>query len=336
MTTPRVSVIIPVYNRASLLPRTLDSVIAQAFRDWEIVLVDDGSTDSTAEVADAYARKLGDRLMYIRQENRGAGAARNRGIDVCRGRFVAFLDSDDEFRPRKLEKQMELFARRPELGFVFSDYATVDVDGTRSESVFGGEDLTARQLRYESIAPALNVCGNLFDTLIRGYFISTIVGLVRREVLGENLRFDTDLIFGEEWLFYLRVARTCPAGFVDEPLSVYHFQRGSLGRTDKQRNANRYRALLLAIHDTFADLTRSQRQAGRHNLAQLGRQMGCAAYRRGRFAEAADAFADALRFEPNLRTTWHYLQASMGKWLSRGVVATKAESSSQGVVKGVR
>ena len=107
MSEPTVSVIVPTYNRQPLLPRAIDSVVAQTFGDWEIVLVDDGSTDSTREMADRYSHQLGDRFVYIPQPNRGASAARNRGIDVCRGRFVAFLDSDDEFLPTKLG-QLEL------------------------------------------------------------------------------------------------------------------------------------------------------------------------------------------------------------------------------------
>ena len=92
MTGPTVSVIIPTYDRETLLPRALDSVVAQTFDDWEIVLVDDGSTDNTKAVADRYARRLGDRFVYTRRSHAGCAAARNCGIDISRGRFVAFLD----------------------------------------------------------------------------------------------------------------------------------------------------------------------------------------------------------------------------------------------------
>ncbi len=110
---PAVSVIIPTYNRAELLPRALDSVVGQTFTDWGIVLVDDGSTDETSRVVRDYADRLGDRLVYIHQENKGSSQARNTGIDACRGRFVAFLDSDDECSPTRLGRQLELFDLRP-------------------------------------------------------------------------------------------------------------------------------------------------------------------------------------------------------------------------------
>lgn len=317
MSSPAVSVIVPTYNRQALLPRALDSVVAQTFDNWEIVLVDDGSTDGTEDVAARYQQRLKERFIYIRQLNLGSSRARNRGIDACNGRFVAFLDSDDEFLPTKLERQLELFDLRPDLGLVYSDYAFVDLDGVRHESAFDTTHPTARTVPYESVGPCLCVCkGDLFDVLIRAYFISTIVGMVRREVLGTSVRFPVDQIFGEEWLFYLTVAKSCRAGFVDEPLSVYHYQRGSLSRTDKRRNARCYHNLLRAIHNTFDDLSHEQRRAVRRNLGRLGRQLGCSAYRAGHYADALAHFAESFRYEPGVRTFYHMLEATIQRLLA--------------------
>ncbi len=314
MNDPTVSVIIPTYNRVKLLPRALDSIVAQTFGEWEIVLVDDGSTDGTADLAAACSRRLKDRFIYIQQPNRGSSTARNHGINVCRGRFVAFLDSDDEFLPTRLERQLELFELRPELGFVYSDYSFVDLDGVRHESDFDAKHPLAREVQVETVAPRLCVCkADLFDVLIRGYFICTIVGLVRRDVLGSSIRFPEDQAFGEEWLFYLEVARACPAGFVDEPLAVYHYSRGSLARTDKKRNACQYRQLLRAIYGSFDDLTPSQRGVVRSNLALLCRQLGHDARRAGRYAEGVARFAESWRYRPSLRTLRETMQAA-GMW----------------------
>lgn len=317
---PAVSVIVPAYNRETLLPRALDSVVGQTFGDWEIVLVDDGSIDGTTDVAARYLKQLGDRFVYIYQPNRGSSGARNRGIDACRGRFVAFLDSDDEFLPTKLERQLELFNRRPELGFVYSDYASVDLDGLRCESTFDAEHPLAREVPTGQVAPGLRVCeGDLFDVLIRGYFICTIVGLVRRKVLGSSIRYPEDQSFGEEWLFHLKVARACQAGFVDEPLAIYHHQRGSLARTDKDRNARLYHKLLLAIHNAFDDLSKQQRRAVRQNLARLCRQLGHRAYSAGRFREAAMRLAESCRYQPNVRTLSEAIQ-SAGWWTAGSIL----------------
>src|SRR5271166_5416911 len=107
--TPFFSVVIPVYNRADVLENALRSVLAQTCQDFEIVVIDDGSTDDPASVVD----RLGDtRIRLIRQDNRGGGAARNRGMDEARGKFVALLDSDDTFLPRHLEMLKPLLAGR--------------------------------------------------------------------------------------------------------------------------------------------------------------------------------------------------------------------------------
>ncbi len=271
---PAVSVIIPTFNRAELLPRAIESVIAQTHDDWEIVVVDDGSTDDTRAVVGDYARRIGDRFRSVLQENRGASAARNRGIEASRGSFIAFLDSDDEFIPTKLERQLRFFEARPELGFIYSDYSFIDLDGERHASAFRTKFPIALEVPATPVGPGQYICTtSLFDTLIRGYFIATIVGLIRREVLGDDLRFDESQSYAEEWLFHLRVARRCAAGFVDDPLSLHHYTPSSLARNDKQRNSIRRYGLLKTIYSTFPEMTKPQRAIVRRNLATAARQV---------------------------------------------------------------
>lgn len=309
MMSPLVTVVLPTYDREALLPRALDSVIAQTYENWEIVVVDDGSTDGTAGVLESYRDRqagligrLGDRLTVIRQENRGSSCARNAGIDAARGRFIAFLDSDDEFAPTKLERQVELFERRPELGFVYSDYAYVDLDGARHDSAFATIHKAARRTSYGVIGPGLRVCGgDLFGHLIRRYFIATIVGMVRRDVLGRSIRFDQGQSYAEEWLFFLHVVRRCRAGFVDEPLSIHHHTAGSLARTDAHRNTVRYRNLLAAMSEVFDDLSTEQRGIIRSNLSDTYRQLAYDAHRAQDFGEARVNFAKSLRQRATLQ-----------------------------------
>lgn len=303
MNDPLVSIVIPTFNRASFLPRAIASVEAQTFGDWEIVLVDDGSMDDTGTLASKYATSLGSRFQYIRQPHVGVGAARNRGIEAARGRFIAFLDSDDEYLPQKLERQLALFQLRPDLGLVYSDYAFVDVDGERHESVFNTLGRLAREVPCEEAAPGLYVCqGNLFDTLIRGYFIATIVGMLRREVLGSTIRFPIDLSYAEEWLFYLKVAQVCEAGFVDEPLCLHHAVDGSLARTDRQRNISQYRELLRAMRMSLPGLNRRHRRIIAANLAATSLQLGYDAFKAGRFGQAQRHFSESFISRPRLHT----------------------------------
>lgn len=280
-------------------------------KDWEIVLVDDGSTDETPDLARDYQHRLGERFVYVSQSNAGPGAARNHGISRCRGRFVTFLDSDDEYLPTKLARQVELLEGAPELGLVYCDSAFVDLDGKRHESVFDEKTELARSVSYEEISPGLCVCrGSLFDWLIREYFVSTISGMVRREVLGSDIRFPIDQSYAEEWLFYLRVARVTPAGFVNEPLCLHHFTAGSLARTDRQANLSELRRLLLCIKAAFRDLNRTQRRAVHRNLATCSLQLGFDDYKTRNYAAAAKYFTESFRFHPRWRTAVDAIQAA--------------------------
>lgn len=311
MSGPAVSVVIPTHNRFHLLPRAIDSVVAQTVADWEIVLVDDGSTDDTPALAERYATQLRERWVYLRGPRRGSSAARNRGIDAARAEFVAFLDSDDEFAPRKLERQLTLFRLQPQLGLVYSDFSFIDLAGAVHASVFEEKFPIARAAACRSVAPGLYVCTQpLFDTLIRGYFIATIVGMIRRTTLGSNIRFRENLSYAEEWLFFLEAARAAAAGFVDEPLSIHHFTAGSLARTDAQSNLARYTDVLRAILTQFPDLTRSQRAGVRANLAQASRQLAYGALKDQRPADALSHFATALRQQPRLRSVVELLHAA--------------------------
>ncbi len=318
MSRPTVSIIVPTYNRATLLPRALDSIIAQTFGDWEIVLVDDGSTDDTEALAAEYARPLDDRFIYTRQSHAGCTTARNRGIDICRGRFVAFLDSDDEYLPSKLERQLALFECRPKLGLVYSDYAYVDLDGQRHDSVFETTGKLAREVPSEAVGPGLCVCtGSLFEVLVRGYFIATIVGMIRREVLGDRIRFREVPSYGEEWLFYLKVSKVCPAGFVDEPLCLHHFVRGSITRRDSHRNQLRQRDLLREMRRCFGSDGPAVRRAIRGNLAYSCRQLAYETYRMGRYGKAFGYFAESFKNRLSLRSFVEAVQTGV-RWILPG------------------
>jgi glycosyltransferase involved in cell wall biosynthesis len=182
---PFFSVVIPVYNRADVLENTLGSVLAQTCQDFEIIVVDDGSTDDPAEVV----RKLGDaRIRLVRQDNRGGGAARNRGMDEARGKFVALLDSDDRFLPRHLEMLKPLLAGRTNV----LGYAPVIADRGRGRS-------TVKPLRR--IAPGEHMATYLLCD--RG-FIPTMTMVVDADV-GRKVRFPENLRCAEDTDFAIRL-----------------------------------------------------------------------------------------------------------------------------------
>jgi glycosyltransferase involved in cell wall biosynthesis len=213
---PYFSVVIPVYNRAQLLGRALKSVLAQTFGDFEIVVVDDGSTDNPSTVIDAL---WDDRIYYLRQGNRGGGAARNLGIDAAHGRFVAFLDSDDEFLPGHLAALKALLDGTVNT----AAYARIIVDRGEGRSMVK----PPRALR-----PGEHMATYLMAE--RG-FVPTITLAVETEA-AKRVRYHEDLRAAEDTDFAIRLALE-GVRFVmaEEPGAVWHDlpdpSRASLGRT---------------------------------------------------------------------------------------------------------
>ena len=301
MSSPRVSIIVPTYNRADLVGRAIRSVVQQTFSDWELIVVDDGSTDETPDVIASYRQELGERLVYLARSQGGGSAARNTGIDRAHGEFVAFLDSDDEYLPTKLARQLELFDLEPSLGFVYSDYSFVDLEGVEHRSAFGECHPVAREVPNDRVGHNLHVCtGDLTDSMLRGYFVSTIVGMVRRRVLGEDVRFLEGQWYSEEWLFYLEVARQCRGGFVNEPLCLHHHQPGSVSRTSVSRNLANQRSLLSLVARRFSDCSREARESLRRQRVVCAQQLGWDFLRAGQPRRALRYFSEAFIHRPAL------------------------------------
>lgn len=206
-----VSVIIPTYNRADLIREALDSVFAQTYRNFEIVVIDDGSTDNTAEIL----RPLEEQglLRYIYQKNAGEAAARNKGLFEAKGQYIAFLDSDDIFEPEKLEIQTAYLQKYPEIGLVHSGYIKFDNAGTnlgyRDTSWFSGS-IYPQMLLYWTTLMAV-------DAVLIPKSVFEDVGL-----FNESLRTGPDL---DMWR---RIARRYPFGFINKSLARIRVHSGNI------------------------------------------------------------------------------------------------------------
>jgi len=220
----RVSVIIPTHNRAGLIRETLDSVLAQTWGNYEIVVVDDGSEDDTAGVL----AELGGRVIYRRIEHAGAGAARNVGLEMARGEFVAFLDSDDVWDARFMEKMLAALRQASWAGLAYCDYATFDDRGV---------------IQVACLAPNEKIRGNLFPKLIEGDFLCTGSLLIRRTCLEQAGKFDPGLAVAHDWDMWLRLAWRNDAEYLDEPLLKIRFHPGNLSRNAQQVHTDNLRIL---------------------------------------------------------------------------------------------
>lgn len=233
---PRVSVVIPTYNRSALVVRAIRSVLANECAGDEIIVVDDGSTDDTQ----AALAVFGDRIRYIRTANLGAGAARNRGIDESRNELIAFLDSDDEWMADKLGLQRALMAKRPEVVFCFSDFAVKRADGALERCYLsnwhrderGWNEILGPGASYsEVVAPAIARedfqvhMGSLYAALMATNYVPTFTLMIRREACAAA-RFATDLPTNEDWEYFGQIARLGRAAYLDTETAVQWGHKG--------------------------------------------------------------------------------------------------------------
>jgi hypothetical protein len=201
---PTVSVVIPTYNRARTVTKSIESILRQSHPNYEIVVVDDGSTDNTPAVLERYRGQI----TYIRQENQGRSSARNHGLHSVSNPYVVFLDSDDVLLPNMLAVQTAYLERHPRAAFVYGCGLMADLDGNIVKPpVLMGAPLEPDQ-------PA-------FASLVMGTPIMIHTAVIRRTCLQAVGDFDETLSGNEDWDMWLRLAASYEVGFNPEPVAVY-------------------------------------------------------------------------------------------------------------------
>ena len=208
-----VSVIIPTYNRANYLVQSLESVLAQTYRNLEVIVVNDGSTDETKATLEPYLN----RIAYIEKENGGKSSAVNLGLKHIRGEYVWVFDDDDIALSELVESQMAIFDSRPEVGFIYSGYA-----------FFEGKDPSDVTETVEAVLPPE---GEMLGLLLNGNFISSVSVIVRRECYDRVGCYDERLVRAQDYDMWIRLARAgFKAGVIRQPLvrvRKHEGQRGS-------------------------------------------------------------------------------------------------------------
>ncbi len=208
-----VSVIIPTYNRRALTIRAVESVLAQTYPHFEVIVVDDGSTDDTIE----YLSRIPDpRVKVLPIKHSGhPSIARNAGIEIAKGEYIALLDSDDEWLPPKLEKQVEVFTKLPATGMVCSDAYKIDLNGEEI-SLYHGKKLSAGYFTL--------------NRLLKSNPVICSSALIRKKIFSDVGLFSHDFVFraAEDYVFWLRMARSYPIYYLDCPLLNYRVTQDSL------------------------------------------------------------------------------------------------------------
>ncbi len=227
---PKVSVVIPTYNRGRYISSTIDSVLRQTFNDLEVIVVDDGSTDDTRDQLEKY----NSRIKVIHQKNSERAFSRNTGVANSTGKYIAFLDSDDLWLEDKLEKQVEILDESPDTVLVFGQSQRINAENERIETA-------KRQTKGES--------GNVFEKLLLRNFIVSATPLLRREGFETTSGFQTQYIPYEDWEFWLRFSLLGKFHFIPEPLAKYRIhpeQSVKLARAEKIEEVT-----LALLNDSF-------------------------------------------------------------------------------------
>ncbi len=288
----KVSVIIPAFNRAWIIQEALQSVFAQTFQDFEVLVVDDASTDNTAEVVKSFTDA---RLRYIKKEqNGGCGAAYNSGIRAAQGEYISFLDSDDLWKPEKLEFETGFLDNHPEVQAVFSDLEKTD----------GGEFTPSfmRQspnfcLLLDGIGPAKEKVltqREAYLCLLREVFIKPSAMTIRRNVLLKTNLFDESWPSGNDWKLLLEFSRSYRYGYIDRPLAVLRVQSDATHWRHLVRDKTlTIQMLLNEMRTSSADA--SAVKSARWGISNLAKQLGWYYLGHGQRVAAAKAFFEGYR-----------------------------------------
>lgn len=231
-TASRISVVIPAYNAAPTLPATLDSVLAQSRPAEEVIVVDDGSTDATADILAAY----GNRITIVTQPNGGLAAARNAGCAAASGDLIAFLDADDICEPERLAVQEACMASDPAIVLSHSDFSAFGDDIEPRDSYFrdyysiagaAGDDLASllgaqREIRMPADGQSYRFfVGDVYEQLTHGNFVHPPTMMFRRSLFDAAGTFDSEIRNMCDWDWIVRAARFGSFAFIDRPLLAY-------------------------------------------------------------------------------------------------------------------
>ena len=278
---PKVSVIIPAYNRAHILREAIDSVLSQSYNDLELIVVDDGSDDKTEKLVSHYIPYL----MYIYQEHQGVSAARNKGIECAQGDYISFLDSDDLWLKDKLNLQMKFMESRPETLICYTE-----------------EIWIRKGVRVNPMKKHRKYSGMIFEHCLPLCIVSPSSVLIARSLLEKTGEFDEELEACEDYDLWLRISAQYPIYLIDTPLIV---KRGGhadqLSKKIEGQDRFRIRALIKLLEGD--SLSSHQSELAWKELNRKCGIYGKGCIKRGKEKEGERILALALKYKPQNKST---------------------------------
>lgn len=223
---PKVSIIIPTFNCALYIPETIESVLEQTYKDFEIIVIDDGSTDNTKEVLKPYIER--GIVEYIYQKNQGVAAARNNGIISSKGDYIAFLDADDLWMPDKIRQQVQAFQQYAEAGLAFTDYLKFDESAVILQSATADNGRVQSWVNKHKGSASDLAHGWIYRESLWGNCMHTSSVIVRRDIFQEVGLFDGTFKTCEDYDLWFRIAHKYQVAYVDHVFCKYRYRTESL------------------------------------------------------------------------------------------------------------
>lgn len=314
---PRVSVVIPAYNSGHCISEAIESVLGQSFKDFEIVVVDDGSTDDTSEIVERYPE-----IRYFYQSNQGPSAARNKGVVESRGDYIAFLDADDALLEDSLQLRVAFLERHGDVDLVFSDLIRFCEPKGRPEIHLKENGFIHKFTdAITSHKGSEYVFGKAYTEMALKHhpFIKTPTVMVRRKAVNGHHGFNTDLHIAEDVDLWLRIADAGKLGFIDAPLAVWNNYRSMMtsSNTKLLEETIKYYKSMASRFECNHDLTRLF--LVRRKLSSLYFRLGYALHSHdGSKIESIAKYLHGLRYSPsNVRVLLYILIAAFPPSLLR-------------------
>lgn len=272
---PIVSIVIPAFNAEKYIRESIDSILTQTFKNYEIIVVDDGSTDGTRIII----QQSYPSVRYFLQKNGGPAKARNVGIKEARGEYIAFLDADDFWLPTKLEKQIQYFNQHPEVSFIFTENSMFDEKGIVRHTLQKRDRLLKR---------------DIVRSIFMSSYLATPTVIVRKTVFEEVGYFEENLFAAEDDNMWMRIAMKFKVGLIDEPLTMVRINRGSL--THNMENIKRgVIGHLELLEKKYPDIERHLGKLINRKYSSLHLSVGYDCFSRNQLKEARIEFKNSLR-----------------------------------------
>ena len=291
-TSPLVSIITPTFNRAVYLPHAVDSVLGQTYPHFEHWIVDDGSTDETADVVNPYLADF--RIRYVRQDNKGQSHARNRALKLSKGQFICFLDSDDCWFPHKLERSLEEFRAHPWAHVVYGDYQFIDAEG---------KPLPIKNMPRFS--------GRIVPWMLRDNCVSMNTTMARRECFEQLGGFSGKRRFADDYDLWLRFSAYFRFLYLPEILGCYRIMESQLSTNKLERIKANEEIIMDFLKNHGHRVTAQEKRMG---LCRFYTRKGRILATQGQHASALGIYVKAIGHAPTDRAPWR----ALAKLLIRG------------------